>query len=73
MRKLNALLILCFALLFASAVYGQTGVNNAELNGNYAFTFSGMRGNGSFSSVFASVGRFTGGRCRQSHQRPTGH
>ncbi|HEX9345069.1 MAG TPA: hypothetical protein VF900_04045, partial [Candidatus Acidoferrum sp.] len=59
MRKLNALLILCFALLFASAVYGQTGVNNAELNGNYAFTFSGMSGNGSFSSVFAAVGRFT--------------
>jgi len=36
MRKLNALLILCFALVFASAVQGQnnTGANNAELNGN---------------------------------------
>jgi hypothetical protein len=61
MRKLNALLILCFALAFASAVQGQnnTGANNAELNGNYAFSFNGFAGNGSVSSVFASVGRFT--------------
>src|SRR3977135_811416 len=59
MRKLNALLILCFGLLFASGVYGQAGVNNAELNGNYAFTFNGVSGNGAFSSVFAAVGRFT--------------
>jgi hypothetical protein len=61
MRKLNALLILCFALFFASAVQGQTntGVNNAELNGNYAFSFSGFAGNGGVSSVFATVGRFT--------------
>src|SRR5882672_3767906 len=61
MRKLNALLILCFALLFASSVQGQTntGVNNAELNGNYAFSFSGFSGNGSVSSVFGAVGRFT--------------
>jgi len=27
-------------------------VNKRELNGNYAFTFSGMSGNGSFSSGF---------------------
>src|SRR6266404_6346247 len=61
MRKLNALLILCFALLFAAAVQGQTntGVNNASLNGNYAFTFSGISGNGTVSSAFAAVGRFT--------------
>jgi hypothetical protein len=59
MHKLNALLILCFALAFASTVRGQTGVNNAELNGNYAFTFSGISGNGSISSVFGAVGRFT--------------
>jgi len=61
MRKLNALLILCFTLLFGSTVQGQTntGVNNAELNGDYAFTFSGISGNGSVSSVFAAVGRFT--------------
>src|SRR5260370_10269836 len=61
MRKLNALLILCFTLLLGSTVQGQTntGVNNAELNGDYAFTFSGISGNGSVSSVFAAVGRFT--------------
>jgi len=33
--------------------------NNAELNGNYAFTFNGITGNGGVSSVFAAVGRFT--------------
>src|SRR6202790_1333975 len=61
MRKLNALLILCFALLFASTVRGQTntGVNNAKLNSNYAFSFRGHSGNGTVSSVFGSVGRFT--------------
>src|SRR2546421_8875907 len=61
MRKLNAVLFLYFALIFASNVQGQTnnGANNAELNGNYAFTFSGITGNGSVSSVFAAVGRFT--------------
>ena len=86
MRELNVLLILCFALLFAttsgagcagltsqtsgagcasqcapSTVQAptNTAVNNAELNGNYAFAFSGITGNGSVSSVFAAVGRFT--------------
>src|SRR6266699_2820049 len=66
MRKLNALLILCFALLFAATVHGQTnpGVNNAELNGNYAFTFNGFSGNTSVSSVFAAVGRFAADGAR---------
>jgi len=61
MRKLNALLILCFALFFASTVQGQTntGANNAELNGDYAFSFNGFSGNGGVSSVYAAVGRFT--------------
>ena len=84
MRKLNALLIACFALLFATTsgagcasqtpaagCSGQCATsigqgptnpavnNDAELNGNYAFTFSGINGNGSVSSVFGSVGRFT--------------
>jgi hypothetical protein len=61
MRKLNALLILSFALILTSTVQGQTnpGVNNAELNGNYAFTFTGISGNGTVSSVFGAVGRFT--------------
>jgi hypothetical protein len=61
MRKLNALLTLCFGVAFTSTVQGQTntGVNNAELNGDYAFTFSGLTGNGTISSVFGAVGRFT--------------
>src|SRR5712664_1070525 len=61
MRKLNILPILCLAALFASTVRAQTntGVNNAELSGNYAFTFRGSSSNGSVSSVYAAVGRFT--------------
>ncbi len=57
MRKLNVLLILCFALLFASIAQGQS--NNAALSGNYAFNFTGVSGNGATSSVFGAVGRFT--------------
>jgi hypothetical protein len=61
MSKSSVLLIFISALLFGSAVYGQTntGVNDVELNGNYAFTFSGVTGNGNVSSAFAAVGRFT--------------
>jgi len=59
MRKCNVVLALIFALFFISAVRAQTGVNNAALNGNYAFTFSGMSGNGTVSSAFGAVGRFT--------------
>jgi hypothetical protein len=33
--------------------------NNAALNGDYAFTFTGVSGNGIASSAFAAVGRFT--------------
>jgi hypothetical protein len=82
-REPNVLLILCFALLFATisgagcasqtsgaGCAGQcapttapgppgTAVNNAALNGNYAFTFTGLTGNGRVSSVFASIGRFS--------------
>jgi hypothetical protein len=61
MRKLNILLMLCFMLFLGSAVQGQStnGVNDAELNGNYAFSFSGIHGNASVASAFATVGRFT--------------
>src|SRR5207245_868950 len=59
MRKLSAVPISLFALLFAFPVYGQTGVNNAAINGNYALTFTGVSGNGTTSSVFGAVGRFT--------------
>jgi len=40
-------------------VLGQGGVNNAELNGNYAFTSTGINGNGNVASVYEAVGRFT--------------
>jgi hypothetical protein len=61
MRKLAVLLFPFFALLFASTLRGQSnpGVNNAELNGNYAFTFRGFSGNLATSSVYGAVGRFT--------------
>src|SRR5229473_5247626 len=60
MRKLIALLIGCFALVLTSTVRAQNapGVNNAELNGDYAFTFNGITGGSGPSSVFAAVGRF---------------
>lgn len=58
MRKLNALLTMCFGLVFATTVQAQ--VNNAQLKGDYAFTFDGMTtGDGSASTPFAAVGRFT--------------
>ena len=62
MRKLNALPILSLFLFLASTVRAQnpSGVNNAELKGDYAFSFTGMTtGGGSASTVFAAVGRFT--------------
>src|SRR5260370_28634568 len=71
MRKLNILPILCLASLFASTVRAQTntGVNNAELSGNYAFTFRGSSSNGSVSSVYAAVGRFTAdGACNLANR-----
>src|ERR1700693_2990798 len=62
MRKLNVLLMLCFGLVFSSEVRAQetSGVNNAELKGDYAFTFNGMTTGGSGASTpFAAVGRVT--------------
>jgi len=61
MRKRNALLIVCLVTLLASTAQAQnaSGANNAALNGNYAFTFSGFTGSGGNSAVFAAVGRFT--------------
>src|SRR6267142_3354546 len=41
-------------------VTGSGGAQgNAQLNGNYAFNFTGISGNASVSSAFAAVGRFT--------------
>jgi hypothetical protein len=66
MKKLNALLLVCFAAVFASTLRAQTsGINNAELKGDYAFNFNGFSvaaGGAILSSrslVFAAVGRFT--------------
>lgn len=61
MRTLRVPLLMCFGLICASTAHGQTntGVNNAALNGNYAFSFSGISGNGTISSAFGAVGRFT--------------
>jgi hypothetical protein len=57
--RLKLLFVLLFALLFGATSQAQTGTNNAELHGNYAFSFSGVSGNTSVSSVYAAVGRFT--------------
>src|SRR5258708_22066685 len=60
MKKWNVLWAMCLTLLFASTVRSQTGVNNAELKGDYAFSFNGMTtGGGSNWTPFAAVGRFT--------------
>ena len=61
MRKLHAVVWLCLSLFLASNVQaqGNSGANNAELNGNYSFVFSGITGSSSGTSVFAAVGRFT--------------
>jgi hypothetical protein len=62
MRKLQILVIACLALILAATIRAQstTGANNAELKGDYAFTFNGMTTGGSGGSTpFAAVGRFT--------------
>src|SRR5258708_19652672 len=60
MKKWNVLWAMCLTLLLASTVRSQTAVNNAELNGDYAFSFNGMTtGGGSNWTPFAAVGRFT--------------
>lgn len=62
MRKLQILGIACLAVVSAatSQAQGATGVNNAELKGEYAFIFNGMTTGGSGGSTpFAAVGRLT--------------
>ena len=52
----------CSGQCATSTVQGPTNTalnNDSALNGNYALNFSGISGNGSVSSVFAAVGRFT--------------
>jgi hypothetical protein len=43
----------------STTVNVAAGTTNADLNGEYAFTFTGFSGSSSGSSVFAAVGRFT--------------
>ena len=51
---------MCVAALFAAMANAQSsGVNNTELNGAYAFSFSGFSVNAGGSSPYAAVGRFT--------------
>jgi hypothetical protein len=59
--RLRTLFLVGCTLLFVATFQGQSnsGVNNAELHGIYAFDFSGVSGNSSVSSVYAAVGRFT--------------
>ncbi|HTA59059.1 MAG TPA: hypothetical protein VK805_12925 [Candidatus Baltobacteraceae bacterium] len=62
MRKLQILGIAGLVLFSAAMTraQGTTGVNNAELKGDYAFTFNGMTTGGSGGSTpFAAVGRFS--------------
>lgn len=62
MRKFEILGIACLALFSAATLraQGSSGVNNAQLIGDYAFTFNGMTTGGSGGSTpFAAVGRFT--------------
>jgi hypothetical protein len=60
MKKMNVFWIMCLTLFLVPTVQAQTGVNNAALKGDYAFTFNGMTtGDGTSSTPFAAVGRFT--------------
>lgn len=61
MCKLRILVMVWLALLLGAGARAQTsgGVNARELSGNYAFSFSGIRGNSTVASAFAAVGRFT--------------
>jgi hypothetical protein len=60
MKKMNVLRIMCLTLFVVSTVRAQTGVNNAALKGDYAFSFNGMTtGDGTSSTPFTAVGRFT--------------
>src|SRR6266404_2057795 len=57
-KKGKLMLVLGFALIVATPP--TRAQNNSELQGNYAFSFTGMTtGDGSASTPFAAVGRFT--------------
>ena len=57
-KKGKLMLVLGFALIVATPP--TRAQNNSELQGNYAFSFTGMTtGDGSASTPFGAVGRFT--------------
>ena len=56
--KSKLMLVMGFALIVATPP--ARSQNNSELQGNYAFSFTGMTtGNGTDSTPFGAVGRFT--------------
>src|SRR5256885_12984486 len=68
MKKLNPAVAVCLALALSSiGCAGSTSkMNNGgqnggsvALNGDYAFSFSGITGGPGYSEPFAAVGRFT--------------
>src|SRR5213082_3003859 len=68
MKKVNPAVVVCLALALSSiGCAGSTSkMNNGgqnggsvALNGDYAFTFSGITGGPGYSEPFAAVGRFT--------------
>src|SRR5882672_6125278 len=62
MRKLSILGLMRAGLLFVSPIHAKVApkVNNAELKGDYALSFSGMTtGGGNNATPFAAVGRFS--------------
>lgn len=60
MYRGNILVAACCSLLFVSAARSQSGANDAELKGDYAFSFNGMTSGGAPAwTPFATVGRFT--------------
>ena len=57
MKKVCVLVFVCLVLMIAPGVKAQG--SNAELSGNYAFTFDGITGANGVSNGYAGVGRFT--------------
>ncbi|HEV2196977.1 MAG TPA: hypothetical protein VGR55_15430 [Candidatus Acidoferrum sp.] len=67
MKKLNFTMVLGFVLIAGAPIAGApiaSAQNNPELQGDYAFSFTGMTtGDGTASTPFAAVGRFTADRA----------
>src|SRR5260221_888445 len=60
MKKWKSKLMLVMGFALIAATPPARSQNNSELQGNYAFSFTGMTtGDGSASTPFGAVGRFT--------------